>query len=425
MYTTLEPLAITHAGDILVVDDMPDNLRLITTVLTEHKYRVRRVVNGLQAIEVVLLEPPELILLDILMPGMSGYEVCERLKHNPQTAEIPIIFLSALNDQFDKARGFSLGGADYITKPFQLREVLARVDHQITISRQQRTLQKRERQLAELNQQLAERLENRTETIERLLQQLNQQVEERLKIEAAAQAQNAKINQVKTRMLEQISHELRTPLAIISLSVESLTHNQLLPEQKQHRLNQIRANVERLNQALENFAALKLTKHPDYTRNLKQINLDHFLAAQVNTWQAKAGKNFEIIHLSQGINQVVRVDQLLLEEILEQVISNSIRFSPEGGRVEISYQILTDQIEITVQDWGIGIPIAEQDQVFEEFYRATNADVIPSTPGVGIGLAIAKQLINFQGGKIQIVSRPAPEPDHGTTIQLTFPYVAP
>lgn len=425
MYTTLEPLTIAHAGDVLVVDDVPDNLRLITTVLTEHKYRVRRVVNGLQAIEVVLLEPPELILLDILMPGMSGYEVCERLKRNPQTTEIPIIFLSALNDQFDKTKGFSVGAADYITKPFQFREVLARVNHQITISRQQKKLQKREQQLAELNQKLALRVETRTQTIENLLQQLNAQVEERLKIEAAIQEQSAKINQIKSRMLEQISHELRTPLAVISLSVESLSQSHLLPDQREHRLRQIRTNVQRLKQALENFAALKLVEHSDYTRTLEAIDLNEFLGRQVQTWQAQAGQGFELVYLGQPSDQSVCLDQLLLAEVLEQLVHNSMRFSPAGGKIEIGYRVNTDQVEITVQDWGIGIPLNEQEAIFEEFYRATNADLIPSTPGVGIGLAIARRLVSFQGGEIKIVSKPLPDPDHGTTVYLTFPYVAP
>ena len=114
-------------NDILIVDDMPDNLSLLMQMLTEHGYRVRPVLNGKLALQVVQNSLPDLILLDILMPGIDGYEVCRRLKAEEHTRDIPIIFISALDDTMDKVKAFELGGVDYITKPFQEKEVLARV----------------------------------------------------------------------------------------------------------------------------------------------------------------------------------------------------------------------------------------------------------------------------------------------------------
>lgn len=141
-------------ADLLVVDDTPDNLRLLSTMLNEQGYKVRKVMNGALAIRVVLQAPPDLILLDINMPQMNGYEVCKQLKANPETSEIPVIFLSALDDASDKVKAFAVGGADYITKPFQVTEVLARVENQLRM----RTLSQ---QLSQQNTQLQQEIKER------------------------------------------------------------------------------------------------------------------------------------------------------------------------------------------------------------------------------------------------------------------------
>lgn len=128
-------------GDILLVDDTPDNLRLLSSMLSDRGYEVRCVRSGSAALMGVENQPPDLILLDINMPGMNGYQVCERLQENPDTQEIPIIFISANNEVFDKVKAFSVGGVDYITKPFQVEEVLVRVDNQLKLCRLQRQLE--------------------------------------------------------------------------------------------------------------------------------------------------------------------------------------------------------------------------------------------------------------------------------------------
>ena len=143
-------------GDILLVDDTPDNLRLLSTMLTEQQYEVRSVKSGAAALMGVQGQPPDLILLDINMPGMNGYEVCQRLKENPATSEIPVIFISALNEVFDKVKAFSVGGVDYISKPFQVEEVLVRVENQLSRRRLQLQLQRALQQERALNQRIEE-----------------------------------------------------------------------------------------------------------------------------------------------------------------------------------------------------------------------------------------------------------------------------
>src|SRR5919202_2183117 len=134
-------------GNILIVDDTPDNLRLLSSALTERGYKVRSVINGAMALMGARTAPPDLILLDINMPAMNGYEVCEALKADEQTREIPVIFISALDEELDKVKGFAVGGRDYITKPFQLEEVLARIENQLTIRNLQQQLQEQNRLL--------------------------------------------------------------------------------------------------------------------------------------------------------------------------------------------------------------------------------------------------------------------------------------
>ncbi|WP_051394696.1 response regulator [Leptolyngbya sp. Heron Island J] len=141
-------------ADILIVDDTPDNLRLLSTMLLENGYKVRKAINGERALQAVEAVPPDLILLDIMMPGMNGYEVCGQLKASEKTQRIPVIFVSALDDAFDKVLAFDVGGADYISKPFRVQEVLARVQHQLIIRHQEQQLLRQNKQLRLRNAEL-------------------------------------------------------------------------------------------------------------------------------------------------------------------------------------------------------------------------------------------------------------------------------
>lgn len=146
-------------ADILVVDDTPENLRLLSTMLMQEGFYVRKALNGQMALTAASARRPDLILLDIMMPDMDGYEVCQQLKANSQTASVPVIFLSALSDAFDKVKAFEVGGVDYITKPFQIEEVLARIGHHLA-------LQVANQEIRQLNANLEERVRERTQQLE-------------------------------------------------------------------------------------------------------------------------------------------------------------------------------------------------------------------------------------------------------------------
>ncbi|WP_448560714.1 response regulator [Trichothermofontia sp.] len=155
--------------DILIVDDQPDNIRMLDAILRREGYRVRKSLSGELALESVRSLPPDLILLDIRMPTMDGYAVCAALKADAETAQIPVIFLSALSDITDKAKGFAIGAVDYITKPFQVEEVLIRVQHQLTLRRQQQELARLNQQFQQYNLILEKKVQARTQALQESL----------------------------------------------------------------------------------------------------------------------------------------------------------------------------------------------------------------------------------------------------------------
>ncbi|MDB9313369.1 EAL domain-containing protein [Spirulina sp. CS-785/01] len=163
-------------ADILIVDDTLDNLRLLSTMLHQQGYNVRKAVNGQMALTAIRTIPPDLVLLDIMMPDLNGYEVCDILQNDPNTADIPIIFLTALNDAFDKVKAFQVGGVDYITKPFQLEEVLVRVQRQIAFNRANQ-------EIRQWNNCLEERVQQRTQQLEDAVQELHLEITERKRVQ--------------------------------------------------------------------------------------------------------------------------------------------------------------------------------------------------------------------------------------------------
>ncbi|HEY9770358.1 MAG TPA: response regulator [Coleofasciculaceae cyanobacterium] len=156
-------MAAQELNNILIVDDTPQNLHLLVDILTKYDYKVRPVPNGKLALSAAEINPPDLILLDIMMPGLNGYEVCKQLKSNPKTKDIPVIFISAVSEAVDKVKAFAIGGADYITKPFQMHEVLMRVKNQLAIKNLQHQLKvKNER----LNQSITQLKQSQKKTFE-------------------------------------------------------------------------------------------------------------------------------------------------------------------------------------------------------------------------------------------------------------------
>lgn len=190
-------MAAQDLKDILIVDDTPQNLHLLVDILTEYGYKVRPVPNGKLALSAAAISPPDLILLDIMMPDLNGYEVCKKLKSNPQTKDIPIIFISAVDETVDKVKAFAVGGVDYISKPFQMHEVLMRIKNQLC--------------LKQLQQQLTAKNQNLKQAIAQLKKNQKQEVE---------QQKSATMAQITSSISQQINY----PLAEINSTLEEIRH---------------------------------------------------------------------------------------------------------------------------------------------------------------------------------------------------------
>jgi diguanylate cyclase (GGDEF)-like protein len=191
----------SFCGNILIVDDTPDNLRVLSASLTERGYQVRCAKSGTMALITAKKEPPDLILLDIKMPQMDGYQVCEKLKTDEPTRNIPVVFLSALDDVVDKVKAFTIGGVDYITKPFQIEEIVVRIEHQLA-------LQAAKAEIRQLNNELEQKVLQRTVKLEEVIKQLNQEI--------------AKHKKTQEELIRQALHDALTSLPNRSLFLSYL-----------------------------------------------------------------------------------------------------------------------------------------------------------------------------------------------------------
>ncbi len=308
------PITDHFQADVVVVDDTRDNLRLLSNLLTEHGYQVRPVSSGTKALTVTQAQPPDLILLDIMMPGMDGYTVCERLKADERTRDIPIIFISALNETFDKVKGFSCGGVDYITKPFQEEEVLARVKTHLALWKAQKSLEEKNRRLGQLTEEL-----------------------QRAK-ETALQAQHAAetANQAKSVFLANMSHELRTPLnAIIGFS-QLMSRSQTVPREHQEHLAIIMRSGEHLLTLINQVLDLSKIEAGKVTLNETEFDLYRLLNDLEDMFALKASKKHlnVLFERTDDVPYRIRTDEVKLRQVLINVLNNAIKFT-EKGKVEL------------------------------------------------------------------------------------------
>lgn len=367
---------------VLIIDDNPVNLDLLGTLLRGAGCVTRAAISGKRALDVARLAPPDLMMLDISMPEMDGYETCRRFKSDPDLADIPVIFISALDDPLDKVKAFQAGGADYVTKPFQAEEVLARVKHQVTLSRLQKELRERNRTLEEANLRLRE------------------------------------AERMRAGFTAMLVHDLRSPLTSIGLALDLYRDDGAIPgkslEVCEQSLSKLLGLVQDLLEVFRGDSTeLPLQLEPTDPFAFMQAVKDHFHAQAEHK-----GIDFQ---MSLGeLPAEIRIDPPRLERVFSNLLGNALKFTPPGGRITLSAGIEADTgaarrwLRVDVADTGRGIPAELLPFVFEPYYQTTDED---RSQGVGLGLAIVKRIILAHRGKVEAQSREG----RGTTFILRLP----
>lgn len=400
---------------VLVVDDSPANLDMLSLILRK-EYRVLAANHGQKALEIAGSDPrPSLILLDVMMPEMSGFDVCEALKQNPATQKIPVIFVTAKGDIEDIAFGFKVGGVDYITKPISSAVVRARVRIHLALSDQNRALEglveERTRQLI-----LAHR------TVRQMNQELEQQVEVRTKELRAANQELARASRLKDEFLSSMSHELRTPLTAVLNLAEALQEKVYGPlnEKQAKSLRTIEDSGRHLLGLINDILDLSKIEAGQLKLFIEEFPLEMICQSSIQMVNELAiSKSQVITYTSQPEKILLRADARRVKQMLVNLLSNAIKFTPTGGLIGLSTTAdpSTQVVSIMVMDSGVGISKEDLQKLFQPFVQL-DSSLARQHQGTGLGLALVRSMASLHGGSVSVASTPG----RGSTFTITLPW---
>lgn len=390
-------------GSILITDDNPRNLQLISTLLKDRGYKLFITTSGENAIRFLADNIPDIILLDIMMPGMSGIEVCRIIKADERLREIPVIFLTAKNDQEDIIAGFEAGAVDYIIKPFWAHEVMARVSAQMQIIQTKKILAEKNNTLEQVNQCL---------------------LEAKSKIEKHAE-ELAALNAEKNKFFSIIAHDLRGPLAgltglseLLFLKLENAEETNA--EEIIEYAKMLHDSSTQVFELLENLLEWAQIQMHTISFKSEQIPLKHLIISSIGIYHNDLKKKDLSLSLKVNENETVFGDQAMLKAILRNLTSNAMKFTPKNGAIEIKATKTNDQkIKIQVKDTGIGMDKSLIDKLFRIDQKVSRVGTEGEVSS-GIGLILCKNLVEKHGGSITVKSTPG----KGTTFTVTLPLIA-
>lgn len=354
--------------DILIVDDTPANLILLGHILKNNGYKVRPVPSGKLALQVAEKEKPDLILLDIMMPEMDGFEVCSRLKENKNLNDVPIIFISASNSTKDIVKALTSGGADYINKPFQAEEVIARVASHLKIYQQRKELQE--------------------------------------------------LNATKDKFFSIIAHDLKGPLGGFMRLTEIMTDDSLslTSDEKRELTLDLSHSASNIFSLLENLLEWSLMQRGHTPFNPKILGLKETVNDCLKVIVESARKKSIGISVEIPDKFDIIADINMFQTVIRNLVSNAIKFTPTGGTVTISANSDENNTAvIKVKDTGIGM----NSQMLGNLFRIDAHNSRPGTEGElssGLGLLLCKEFVEKQGGRIRVES----EEDNGSVFSFTL-----
>ncbi len=376
---------------ILLVDDTPENIDVLNGLLSDFKRKIAT--NGERALKLALSDnPPDLILLDIMMPGMDGFEVCEKLREDERTIDVPVIFLSAKTEKKDIIRGLEVGGQDYVTKPFDVYELMERVKTQLQLKHQKE-------QLKNMNAILEQKVAERTAELKESNENLDK-----------ANTQLLTLDEAKNQFLMLISHEIRTPLNGIVGSAYFLSDSIDDPELTEF-LDMLKESVDRLDSFSR--TALEITQMQTVGRELskKVFDINSIISKVIDEKQSTANeKDITIVSALEKDLDINGVEDYF-KKTIEELIGNGIKFSNEGIDIKIKTFKEDGKIKISVIDTGEVIPQGKIAEITKPFGLAKDH----YDKHIGLGLSYVQTFLDIHDATIEIKSS-----EEETVITLIF-----
>jgi two-component system sensor histidine kinase/response regulator len=352
---------------ILIVDDTPENLISLKKVLERHNFEVDTAASGEEALKKVLKNAYVLIILDVQMPGMDGFEVAEAISGYSKAKETAIIFLSAANTELNFiTKGYSSGGLDYITKPVDMNILLLKVKTFYRIYEQSR-------KLIEIQEALLEEIEIRK-----------------------------RAERKKDEFISIASHELKTPLTSVKGYVQLLERSidkGDIPTVKKH-LQKAQLQLDKLNDLIADLLDISKIESGKLKFNMKSFDLNLLLDSIIEIIH-QSNPDFTIIKTGY-LDKQIFADEMRVEQVIVNFLTNAIKYSPGTSEVHLNIQQMGDKVKVAVKDFGIGIHPEQQNNVFDKFYRVEETAI--HFQGLGIGLYISAEIIRRHGGNVGVNS---------------------
>ncbi len=356
----------TINNSILIVDDNHENIKVLGIALKDKDYNLTVAFNGPDALEILDTTAVDLVLLDVMMPGMDGFEVCRRVKANPNLKDIPIIFITALTETSNIVKGFEVGGVDYITKPFKKEELFARVNTQLQIQNQRR--------------------------------QLEQTIQSRDKLYSI------------------IAHDLRSPLANIKTILTALSEGHIDHDSFETLVPMPQKSTNETYDLLENLLYWSRSQLDNLKPQKGECDVKSIVTETFDLLKPNADKKEILLEMELNGAKEMLADKNMMKTVLRNLTSNAIKFTPKGGTITLATGEDNGYTQLLVKDTGLGIKKENIEKLFNKSSNFTTTGT-ESEKGSGLGLKLTYEFVKQHGGEINVES----EEGKGSVFTVSIP----